>query len=233
MSHQCIGRAAVWAVIVPMLIFGAGLAAATGPAARHRVISSDGRRLSALLDSMKVEQRWLPGDRVDWQTGRHDPDALPLTGHCSAFVAAVAAACHIYVLRPPDHAERLLANSQCSWLRDEGLRQNWKIIDDARTAQRLANQGNLVLACYRNPDRTDPGHIVVVRPSAKSRAAIDREGPDITQAGKHNYSRTSAKHGFTVHTRAWKHSQVLYYAHSVSWGRLAATSEKGGSAGGM
>jgi hypothetical protein len=171
--------------------------------------------VAQVLDSMKVEAHWLPGDPVDWRTGEYDSTARPLKGHCSAFVAAVCAAFHIYILRPPDHSEWLLANAQCEWLRDEGATQGWTLLADGATAQRLANEGNIVIACYKNPDRDDAGHIAIVRPSAKDRRRVASEGPDIIQAGARNYARTSAKNGFRLHSRAWKESKILYYSHAI------------------
>ena len=63
-------------------------------------------------------------------------------------------------------------------------------------AQRLANRGTLVVASYLNQDRRKPGHIAVVRPSAKDAKAIETEGPDIIAAGRRNYNRTSLVQGF-------------------------------------
>jgi hypothetical protein len=183
--------------------------------ARAEPISADGRRLALVLDGMNVEQRWLPGDGVNWRTGEHDPAARAIKGHCSAFAAAVCAAFDIYILRPPEHSERLLANAQCGWLEQEGPRQGWTRIEDGVTAQSLANLGNLVLACYKNRDRDDPGHIAVIRPSCKSLKKIDSEGPDVTQAGARNHRRTSARIGFRLHARAWNRGEIVYYWHPI------------------
>lgn len=174
-----------------------------------------GRRLAAVLDSMDVEHRWLPGDAVDWRTGAHDATARALGGHCSAFAAAACAAFGVYLLRPPDHAERLLANAQCEWLEAEGPRRGWTRIEDGVVAQALANQGNLVVACYRNREKDDPGHIAVIRPSAKRPKRIETEGPDVTQAGSRNYARTSARIGFGFHARAWTRGEIIYYWHRL------------------
>ncbi len=32
----------------------------------------------------------------------------------------------VYILRPPAHGERLLANAQCRWLRTAGDREGWR-----------------------------------------------------------------------------------------------------------
>ncbi len=205
--------------VAPALIPVALLVALIAPAARGEAISVQGRRLAAVLDSMKVEQHWLPGEPIDWRTGEVDPASRPLKGHCSAFVAAVCAARNIYILRPPEHDESLLANAQCEWLRDEGPGRGWTRVDDDAAAQHLANEGRLVVACYMNPDGDDAGHIAIVRPSTKSRGRIRSEGPDLTQAGAHNYRRTSARRGFRLHPDAWKGSEILYYSHAADWGR--------------
>jgi hypothetical protein len=187
--------------------------------ARGETISVQGQRLVDVLDSLRVEQHWLPGEPVDWRTGEVDPASKALSGHCSAFVAAVCATRDIYILRPPAHDESLLANAQCEWLQAEGPREGWTRVDDGATAQRLANYGHVVVACYRNPDADDAGHIAIVRPSTKSGRRIEAEGPDLTQAGAHNYRRTSAKSGFRLHPEAWTGSEILYYSHVADWDR--------------
>ncbi len=174
-------------------------------------ITSKGRRLARVLDSLDVEQRWLPGDAVEWRTGEHDPAARPLKGHCSAFAAAACAALHVYILRPPDHDERLLANAQCGWLEEEGRRHGWRRTEDPLWAQGLANEGNIVVACYRNPDRTDPGHIAIVRPSLKAPEKIESDGPDVTQAGTRNFRKVAARIAFRHHARAWNRGEIVYY----------------------
>jgi hypothetical protein len=54
-----------------------------------------------------------------------------------------------------------------------------------------------------------------VRPSTKSAEAIKDEGPDMTQAGEHNYSVVSAKKGFAGHPAAWRDNEIEYYAHDL------------------
>jgi hypothetical protein len=84
-----------------------------------------------------------------------------------------------------------------------------------KEAQRLANEGYLVVASYANPNRKKPGHIAVVRPSTKSDRLLAEEGPDVTQAGRHNYQRTSVKNGFKSHAGAWKRGEIHYFAHKI------------------
>ena len=86
--------------------------------------------------------------------------------HCSAFVASVAKRLAIYVLRPPDHSAVLLANAQMGWLGSAAAAgAGWRPLPDPAAAQTRANQGDLVLAAFENPDPDMPGHIAIVRPS--------------------------------------------------------------------
>jgi len=75
------------------------------------------------------------------------------------------------------------------------------------------------VATYRNHHDDKPGHIAIVRPSTKPAAQVEREGPQITQAGGTNYFSTSLRQGFVGHPGAWERGEVLYYAHAVDWGR--------------
>jgi hypothetical protein len=202
------GRGARLAALLILGLFATG--------ARGDAVSEAGRRLAAFLDGMNVERGWAPGDPVDWRTGRFDSSALPLTSHCSAFVAAVCERLGIYVLRPPEHSETLLANAQFDWLHAVGRRHGWRRVPDGLTAQLLANQGELVLACCRSPEDDDAGHIAIVRPSAKSHDRIAREGPDITQAGGHNYRKTTLDEGFRLHPRELERGEIRYFAHPVA-----------------
>lgn len=176
-------------------------------------ISKRGRQLAAALAEMEVESRWLPGDPVNWRTGAHDSTSIPLKSHCSAFVAAVCARFDVYILRPPEHSESFLSNAQCDWLESEGAEHGWWRVDDAVIAQRLANRGYLVVACYRSPDDEEAGHIAGVRPSMKSRTMIEAEGPDVIQAGIVNYAETSVMNAFRFHPGGWSRAQIRYYSH--------------------
>jgi len=178
-------------------------------------ISREGKRLAAVLSGMDVEGRWLPGNPVDWRTGAYDPTAIALRSHCSAFVAAVCERFAVYILRPPDHPEILLSNAQCQWLESEGEEHGWEPVAAAQRAQHLANRGYLVVACYENPDAESSGHIAVIRPSTKSRALIAAEGPDVIQAGSANRAQTTVAHAFRLHTGAFDHGRIRYYAHST------------------
>lgn len=191
-----------------------------GWAADPGQINPDAVRLSQFLDDTGVEQLWPAGQHVDWETGI--PDGKPISDeskhtHCSAFVAAMAKRLGIYILRPPQHSARLLANAQYDWLADDGADQGWRELANGDQAQDYANRGYLVVAAYRNHHDDKPGHIAIVRPSAKSAEAIDREGPQITQAGNINYLSTTLKQGFAGHPAAWKRHEVRYFAHAIEW----------------
>jgi hypothetical protein len=115
-----------------------------------------GRQLASTLDQMDVEQHWPAHEHVNWETG--DPDRGgeyegPGHTHCSAFAASAAKRLGIYLLRPPQHAQKLLANAQVEWLASsEGRERGWSPVRDDREAQMLANQGNLVLVVFANPN---------------------------------------------------------------------------------
>jgi len=180
-----------------------------------------GARLSKFLDGTGVDHLWLIGQRVNWETGETiAASTMPTTTHCSAFVAAIGERLGVYVLRPPQHGQILLANAQMSWLRDAGAAGGWRSLDDPTAAQTAANQGDLVLEAFSNPNPRRPGHIAIVRPSEQSRAALHRDGPRETQAGATNALDTSTRLGFRGHRGAWAasgHGGLRYYAHTIDW----------------
>jgi len=137
---------------------------------RAEEITPAGKHLAEVLDSMQVEKHWLAGETVHWRTGKPDPKGKQGATHCSAFVAAVGARLGIYLLRPPEHSQELLASAQHRWLEKEGREHGWKLVSSPWKAQELANRGVLVVASFQNPDRHKPGHIAVVRPQYKVRA---------------------------------------------------------------
>lgn len=198
-----------------VLLFACLLLGPSGAEAGARTLTENGRQLAARLDGLPVEERWRSGEAVDWRTGQPDPTAAPLRGHCSAFVAAACAELGVYILRPPDHPERLLANAQCRWLESEGPRHGWERLADGEEAQRRANRGELVVVCYQNPDRDDPGHIAVVRPGRKSLRRFEREGPDVIQAGAVNARQVSVRRAFLRHAISWRVDALHYYAHEL------------------
>lgn len=193
------------ALLLPVLVLAEPTAAST-------------ERMWQLIDGLEVEQHWPAGLHVHWETGV--PDGRPESGsgkhtHCSAFVAAAAKRLGIYILRPPEHPQLLLANAQYEWLEGEGASQGWKPVRRAAEAQRYANQGWFVVAAYHNHHDDKPGHIAIIRPSDKSGSMIEAEGPQVTQAGGTNYRSVPLRIGFAGHPAAWERHEVVFYAHAV------------------
>jgi hypothetical protein len=166
---------------------------------------------------MNVESLWLAQEHIDWETGRPDKGE-EYTGpgrstHCSAFAASVGKRLGVYMLRPPEHGQVLLASAQAEWFRSPaGSKNGWQPVRDAQEAQSLANQGKLVVVVFASPDPHRPGHIAIVRPADLSARLLEENGPEITQAGQKNYTKTSTRAGFRAHPGAWP-GGVLYYAH--------------------
>jgi hypothetical protein len=182
-------------------------------------IAAAGARLAQVLDGMNVEALWMAREHVDWDTGLPDRDAdyegPGRATHCSAFAAAAGKRLGVYLLRPPEHGQILLANAQARWFgSDAGAARGWRATTGPDEAQRLANQGELVVIVYESPRAAKPGHIVIVRPSLKPAAALARDGPEIIQAGTHNHSDWTARQAFGGHPGAWP-DHVLYFAHGV------------------
>jgi hypothetical protein len=183
-------------------------------------VSAAGRKLLQILDNTNVESLWLAHEHVNWETGEPDKNAdyegPGKSTHCSAFAAAVGKQVGVYLLRPPEHGQILLANAQAEWFHAGGGKQNgWREVKTAKEAQTLANEGNLVTVVYENPDPHAPGHIAIVRPAERPERLLDENGPEITQAGQRNYLKTSTKVGFEHHPGAWP-GGVRYYAHPIS-----------------
>ncbi len=188
------------------------------PASSVETLAPQALRLSQFLDRLDVEDHWIAGQPIDWQTGDPDGHGEALPGrhtHCSAFVAAAAARLGIYILRPPEHGQVLLANAQNEWLPGPGRNGGWRQLPDPLAAQQSANAGLFVVASYRSHVDTKPGHIAIVRPSRKSDRQVADEGPDVIQAGTTNATRTSLRDGFAGHPHAWNDSEVDYFAHEI------------------
>ena len=174
-------------------------------------------RLARFYDGLDVETLWQAGVHIDWETGVPDgrPERYPgKHTHCSAFVAAAAKRLGIYILRPPEHGQVLLANAQSDWLA-AGIGDGWQSLPDMYVAEAAANRGYFVVASYHNHRDDKPGHIAIVRPSTKSLASIAAEGPDVIQAGGRNYARASLVTGFAGHPAGWRDNEIRYYAHLV------------------
>ncbi len=176
--------------------------------------------LTSVLGKLDVSHHWLAGKHVDWLTG--NPDGQPVSKfghhtHCSAFVAAVCKQLDVPMLAPPQHPQELLADAQFDWLISaSGKAAGWLSVTDSVDADRQAHSGKLVIAVYHSPDERLPGHIAIVLPSDRSAAELERDGPDITQAGLTNYSRATLRVGFKHHPAAWEtDKQVRFFSHAI------------------
>jgi len=209
-------------VRILLVIAGLLMISAFAPAsaeARQAPVSAQARRILAALDQMGVESKWIAGAHIDWESGLPDGEPERMPGrhtHCSAFVAAAAKKLGVYILRPPEHRQALLANAQNEWLASEGAARGWIPVAGAQEAQDEANRGMLVVAGYHNHRDDKPGHIAIVRASDKSPAMVAQEGPDVIQAGTTNATSISLRDGFSGHPAAWGDGEVRYFAHAVT-----------------
>ena len=191
-----------------------------GAARPADTVTPQAQAVSKVLDAMGVESKWIAGEHVYWETGL--PTGVPETSpgkhtHCSAFVAAAAKNLGVYILRPPEHGQKLLANAQNEWLAEEGAARGWVRLADANQAQAAANRGLLVVASYHNHHDDRPGHIAIVRPGSKTAEQMAAEGPDVIQAGSVNKTSISLRDGFAGHPAAWRDHEIVYYAHEVKF----------------
>ena len=183
-------------------------------------ISPAGQKLLQTLNASNVENLWLAHLHVNWETGEADrpgdTEYHEKSTHCSSYAAAMGERLGVYMLRPPAHSAKFLASAQAQWFQSpDGVAQGWHAVAQAQDAQRLANGGELVVVVYQSPNPEKPGHIAVIRPSLKSLASLEQEGPETTQAGKHNHLDWNVRDGFKGHPGAWPEG-VRYFAHAVS-----------------
>jgi len=180
-------------------------------------VTPKGAQLTERFSAMDVAHHWLPGHRLaDWRTG----EASPRKGatHCSAFLAAACERIGVDLLHPPEHGEGYLATAQAEWLKREGPKHGWVPVDSPFAAQRLANEGQVVVVMFPSPDPARSGHAALVRASAKGEAELEAEGPQILQAGAENADSTTVKLGFRHHRGAWVSAhdyKVLFFAHPL------------------
>lgn len=192
------------------------------------VVTTNGQQLASYLNSFQV-QYWWPTIPVNWQTGSANTPTPPspnttLTGtHCSDFTTAVAWPLGIYILRPPIYPDGWndMANYQDLWFKTNNeTPYGWLTISNSSTnmiqAQDLANQGNLVIACYLNPDINDSGHTAVIFPYSNTVANIEAVGPEECQAGTYNYNLTNVEQGFSEHPGAFP-TNIDYFYHPVTY----------------
>jgi hypothetical protein len=182
------------------------------PAEDKIPLAAAGKKLVETLDAMDVQNRWKAGEHItDWKTGEPDSKTGGPPTHCSLFAAAVCWKLDVPMFDPPP--QFYLSGRQQEWLLGEGKEKGWREVKDPVQAQRLANRGVLVLASYRNPVATKPGHIAVVCPAEVGVEAVRERGPRVMQAGARNYRDIDARTGFEHHPRAWKNGEILYFAY--------------------
>jgi hypothetical protein len=181
-------------------------------------ITPKAQRILDVLDASNVENLWQRDTSIEWDTG--EPKEMKgwdrKETHCSAFSAAMGMRLGVYMLRPPYHAQMMLASAQGAWLRSpDASNVGWWKVDGPAQAQALANSGRLVVIVFESPDSSKHGHIAIVRPDAKrTLAEIEESGTEITQAGGHNYLHTTEARGFHGHEGAWPNG-VEYFAHDL------------------
>lgn len=174
------------------------------------------------LRAMDVTHHWVAGmERIDWRSGDPDPRLAPrdkVGTHCSAFVASAGERLGIYILRPPEHSPTLLASAQQDWLNSpEGRHAGWERVSSALEARDRANEGQWVIASWRNPKPGKPGHIAVVIPSDWADERVRQEGCEIMQAGRKNFVSGSLREGFANHPTAFEGGEIQFHAHTTDF----------------
>ena len=187
------------------------------------VVDEKGNKLKNFYLSLNVENLWIAGSHINWETGVADkPDATTGTHtHCSAFVASTCKQIGIYILRPPEHGQILLANAQYDWLKTtDGYKAGWhQITGDNRksiyiNAQKLANSGNVIVAIIKSSDASRPGHAALVMPKEIDSNNLVETGPSLIMAGKHNFNLISLKNGFKSHLTGWPENEILFFVYN-------------------
>ncbi len=191
--------------------------------ATRLTIDENGDQLKKFYLGLNVEHLWIEGNHINWKTGEaNSPDAtIGIHTHCSAFVAAACERMGIYILRPPQNGQILLAKGQYDWLQTEDARKNgWSSLTDINRlslyvqAQKLANSGKVVVTIVKNPDGSKPGHTVLVIPKETDIKTLEKSGPMIIMAGTHNFNFISLKNGFKTHITGWPENEILFFMNN-------------------
>ena len=172
------------------------------------VINEAGLKLKAFYLKQNVTGLWISGHHINWQTGEPDmPNAVKsIKTHCSAFVASVCEQLNIYILRPPEHVQGLLANAQYNWLFSvPAYKMGWRQISENKllNAQQYADNGLVVVAVAKNPERSKPGHIALVLPSIQDSSTLQNKGPVLIQASIINADSIPFRRAFARHISDW------------------------------
>lgn len=191
-------------------------------------ITACGKQLKSFYLGMDVLHKWQAGQHISWQTGEpDDPDAVSgIQTHCSAFVAAACGRRGIYILRPPEHKQELLANAQFKWLTSDQARDfGWHPITKniLFEAQKMADEGYMVVACAQNPDRHKSGHIALVMPADLSLLQLQQNGPVLIQSSTKNNVDALFRIAFRHHITDWSSAaqEVLFFYN----GKLSCPSD--------
>jgi hypothetical protein len=177
-------------------------------------ISRAGAILAERLDAMDVENRWLPGQDVNWNTGNPIDGGPGPASNGGGFVDAVCASLKVPMNDPVP--ENFSPATQYDWLVNEGTTHGWVMVGDIE-AQLLANQGWMVIAAWKSGisegDQSLDGQTAIVRPSAKPAGEVAERGPQISVAGWQNHNDIALKSVFPP--IAW--NQAVYAAFRPRW----------------
>jgi len=207
-------------IALSLLFLYKGTTAPPASAERFVQLSASGQRLQQFYLGMNVENLWIAGNHINWETGEADkPEASSGNHtHCSAFAAAACKRLGVYLLCPPAHGQILLANAQYDWLQNpDAQAKGWSAITGNDRpglyirVQEYANKGWLVVAVCKNPDASKPGHVALVMPKQVALSKIGEGGPVVTMAGTHNFNYISLKNGFKSHLSGWPEYEVLFF----------------------
>ncbi len=200
-------------------------------------ITEKGQALQRFLRSQKVESLWQPHQYINWKTGEQifpseqeiEDQHLQNFSHCSAYVAALASRLAVPFLNAETSPQgnMLLANNQNIWLHSEqAVAKGWASTDEIQ-AQRLANQGDFVVASIRNENPHKPGHIAIVVPDDQlTETELEESGPTVTQAGspsekvpQGNTLATDTVSAFDHHTHGTLEG-IEFFEHEIDFDRL-------------
>ena len=88
------------------------------------------------------------------------------------------------------HAHEININGGVNWMKSHGVTQFGFHSCTQQQAQDAANQGKLAVVMWKNTG-SGHGHVAVVRPGT-----INAKGPEIAQAGRHNFNDGHVVNGF-------------------------------------
>lgn len=179
-------------------------------------IEPAGASLLQYYQGLNVENLWLKGVHVNWETGEPDnPEATKnVKTHCSSFAAAACKKLNIYLLHPPEHKVTLLANAQYDWLQsNEGYQRGWRSVStsDFIQIQQLANSGHVEVAVWKSPESNKSGHIALVIPQEIYDSNLTENTILMIQAGGTNSSAVPLKKAFKNHIHSWPDNDIVFY----------------------